>query len=129
MREVINDLETHPDYGGGGIHYGEYAVLKEAVENEAVGNLIVCCQSFNMGYDTGTMASTFQNADNGNIYVVYRGTGDGEWPDNGIGMTSAATTQQKQALSYFEEVVETMELGEDDKWPGGRGMTLRFWPP
>lgn len=115
LREVISDLAVHPDYGGGGIHHGEYTVLKEAVENEKIGNLILCCQSFNMGYDTGTSACTFQSAGKESFYVVYRGTGDGEWPDNGIGMTSAATIQQKKALSYFEEVVETMGFCEEDR--------------
>ena len=42
--------------------------------------------------------------------MAYRGTGDGEWPDNGIGMTCASSAQQDSALSYFEEVVEAMEI-------------------
>ena len=37
--------------------------------------------------------------------------------DNGIGMTSASTMQQERALSYFEEVVEALELGERDHLP------------
>mgnify|MGYP001059438427 FL=1 len=31
LKEIIDDLALHPDYGGGGIHYGEYTVLREAV--------------------------------------------------------------------------------------------------
>lgn len=115
LKEIVNDLSMHPDYGGGGIHYGEYAVLKEAVENEEVGSLKICCQSFNMGYDAGTAACTFTSDDENSVYVVYRGTGDGEWPDNGIGMTSATTVQQEKALAYFEEVVETMALSEENR--------------
>lgn len=115
LKQIVNELSSHPDYGGGGIHCGEYAVLKEAVENESVGSLKIYCQSVNMGYDTGTAACTFQSEDGGSVYVVYRGTGDGEWPDNGLGMTSKATTQQKRALSYFEEVVETLGLGEENR--------------
>lgn len=113
LKEIIDDLALHPDYGGGGIHYGEYTVLKEAVENEQIGNMTIGCQSPHMGYDSGTWSCTFQDVEQNCVYVVYRGTGDGEWPDNGIGMTSAATIQQKRALSYFEQVVETMELSED----------------
>lgn len=115
LKEIIDELADHPDYGGGGIHYGEYTVLKEAVENEQIGNLTIGCQSTNMGYDMGTWACTFQNTDQSCVYVVYRGTGDGEWPDNGIGMTSEATIQQKRALSYFEQVVETMELSGEER--------------
>ncbi|MDE7287396.1 MAG: DUF2974 domain-containing protein, partial [Lachnospiraceae bacterium] len=43
------------------------------------------------------------------------GTGDGEWPDNGIGMTSAVTIQQKRALSYFEQVVETLNIRDSQR--------------
>ncbi len=115
LREIIRDLAHHPDYGGGGIHSGEYAVLKEAALNDEVGKLVICTQSANMGYDSGTAACTFKAPDENCYYVVYRGTGDGEWPDNGIGMTSEATVQQKRALSYFEETVESLKIGEDDR--------------
>ena len=115
LREILTDLEAHPDYGGGGVHFGEYTILKEAAVNEEVGNLVIGCQSVNMGYDSGTCACTFTSPDKSSVYVVYRGTGDGEWPDNGIGMTQEATTQQKRALSYFEEVVQYMDLGENHR--------------
>lgn len=115
LREILTDLETHPDYGGGGVHFGEYTILKEAAVNEEVGDLVIGCQSVNMGYDSGTCACTFTSPDKSNVYVVYRGTGDGEWPDNGIGMTQEATAQQKRALSYFEEVVQYMDLGENHR--------------
>ena len=111
LREILTDLEAHPDYGGGGVHFGEYTILKEAAVNEEVGNLVIGCQSVNMGYDSGTCACTFTSPDKSSVYVVYRGTGDGEWPDNGIGMTQEATTQQKRALSYFEEVVHATVHG------------------
>lgn len=111
LDEIVSSLRNHPDYGGGGIHYGEYRILQEAVKNEEVGNLRIGCQSFHMGYDSGTAACIFQSPDKKSIYVVYRGTGDGEWLDNGIGMTSAVTIQQKKALSYFEEAMEALEPG------------------
>lgn len=112
LSEIVKELANQPDYGGGGIHYGEYTVLKEAVQSKEIGSLRIYCQSSNMGYDTGTCACTFRSADRKNIYVVYRGTGDGEWLDNGIGMTSAVTTQQEKALSYFEEAMEVMKPDE-----------------
>ncbi len=115
LRDIIDNLETVPDYGGGGTHFGEYTVLQEAVKNEEIGSLKICCQSANMGYDSGTAACTFQSSDGNSYYVVYRGTGDGEWPDNGIGMTDAATIQQNRALSYFEEVVEKMDIRKENQ--------------
>lgn len=115
LAEIIEGLASDPDYGGGGTHYGEYTVLREAVKNEQIGSLRICCQSADMGYDSGTAACTFQNSDKTSFYVVYRGTGDGEWPDNGIGMTDAVTVQQNRALSYFEEVVETLDIGKESQ--------------
>ncbi|MFR1474249.1 MAG: Mbeg1-like protein [Hydrogeniiclostridium mannosilyticum] len=47
--------------------------------------------------------------------MVYRGTGDGEWLDNGLGMTQASTRQQEEAARYFDYVVEHNGLnGSDD---------------
>lgn len=115
LSRILKDLENLPDYGEGGIHYGEYTVLAKAAENEEIGSLIITCQSVNMGYDPGTCACTFMTPDESRIYVVYRGTGDGEWPDNGIGMTSAATIQQTRALDYFEQVVETLDIKEGQR--------------
>lgn len=108
LSEIISDLSTLPDYGGGGIHYGEYSIISQAAENPEIGNLVIGSQSHYMGYDQGTAACTFQSRET--TYVVYRGTGDGEWMDNGLGMTQAETIQQRQALSYFEEIVERQNI-------------------
>lgn len=110
ISHILKQLETIPDYQAGGSHYGEYTILKQAAENEQIGNLVISCQSTKMGYDSGTAACTFSTPDQSTVYVVYRGTGDGEWPDNGIGMSSTATTQQNRALDYFEDVVKTMGI-------------------
>ncbi len=115
LREIVQELAAHPDYGGGGIHYGEYTVLKEAAAHEEVGSLRICCQSYHMGYDTGTAACAFRDEDQNSVYVVYRGTGDGEWPDNGIGMTRSTTIQQQRARACFDEMAETMELSRDER--------------
>ena len=47
--------------------------------------------------------------------MVYRGTADGEWFDNGLGMTSESTLQQERALAYFEEVVEREQISPGDR--------------
>ena len=80
INEILKELEEHPDYGGGGIHQGEYTVLKEAAQNPRIGEMTLYCQSSNMGYDSGTAACTFKSPGENSYYVVYRGTGDGEWP-------------------------------------------------
>lgn len=114
INEILKEIKEHPDYREGGIHHGEYTVLKEAAENPEIGEMILQCQSNHMGYDSGTAACTFKKPGENSYYVIYRGTGDGEWPDNGIGMTKPTTMQQERALSYFEEVVEALEIGKQD---------------
>ena len=91
INEILSDLSTLDDYKEGGIHYGEYSVLSQAAENPEVGELIIGNQSHLMNFDSGTNACTFSTKDGSSIYVVFRGTGDGEWPDNGMGMTQAST--------------------------------------
>lgn len=115
LQQIVENLAQHPDYGGGGIHYGEYTVLKEAVSTEEIGSLEISRQSINLGYDSGTAACTFTSPDQQTVYVVYRGTGDGEWLDNGLGMTEVSTTQQNRALNYFEEVVADMGITEKQR--------------
>ena len=114
MKEILADLSKAADFQEGGIHYGEYQVLSKAAENPQIGELIIGNQSHVMGFDSGTAACTFRE-ENGSTYVVYRGTGDGEWFDNGIGMTENATTQQKRALTYFETVMETGQITDRDR--------------
>lgn len=115
LSHILEKLGTLPDYQAGGSYYGEYTILKQAAENEQIGNLIISCQSSHMGYDMGTAACTFLTPDQNTVYVAYRGTGDGEWPDNGIGMSAVSTTQQKRALDYFEEVVETIGIDSSQR--------------
>lgn len=115
LREVLEEISKEAAYQEGGSHREEYAILCEAAKREEIGNLIIGSSAGQMGYSSGTAAYTFQSQDGAVTYVVYRGTGDGEWPDNGLGMTQTATLQQKEALSYFEEVVENLELGGEQR--------------
>lgn len=114
LKEILADLSTLPDYQEGGIHYGEYCILKEASADSRIGDLVIGNQSHLLGYDSGTNACTFAE-EGGNTYVVYRGTADGEWFDNGLGMTSESTLQQERALAYFEEVVEREQISPGDR--------------
>lgn len=115
MEEIIKELSSSPDCAPGGIHYGEYMILSEAVKNQQVGSLIIDNQSHLMGFDNGTAGCTFYTPDRNCIYVVYRGTGDGEWPDNGMGMTQSSTVQQQRALSYFETTIDRMNIIEEQR--------------
>ncbi len=115
LNEILDDLSYRPDCQEGGLHFGEYTVLLQAAENPEIGELIIDNQSYLMGWDEGTAACTFSDVGGSSIYVVYRGTGDGEWPDNGLGMTQKSTIQQERALAYFETVVERQQVTEEQR--------------
>lgn len=115
LNEILSELSRHPDCAEGGIHFGEYTVLRQAAQDPQIGNLVIDNQSCLMGCDSGTAACTFSSRDGGSIYVVYRGTGDGEWPDNGLGMTQKSTRQQERALEYFDRVVERNQISPSQR--------------
>ncbi|MDR2889444.1 MAG: DUF2974 domain-containing protein [Lachnospiraceae bacterium] len=107
LSDILLDLSHQQDYQRAGAYYEEYAILEAAVaENPGFGELTIGIQSVNMGFDSGTSACLFQEPGAGTIYVVYRGTGDGEWLDNGRGLTMETTIQQERALTYFEQAME-----------------------
>lgn len=108
LNEIIEEMPQYIDVKE--TYFKEYSILSEAVENPQIGELKICMQSRNMGYNEGTNAVTFINPKNNNTYIVFRGTADGEWLDNGKGMTQNGTIQQKQALAYFDNVVNRLKL-------------------
>lgn len=52
----------------------------------------------------GISAAVFTGGND--AYVIYRGTGDGKWIDNGEGMTVEKTESQSQAIRFFDEMAE-----------------------
>ncbi len=115
LSKIIEALSDAPECMAGGVYYEEYQILADAVKRPEVGQLLIGNQSHLMGYDSGTAACTFQTQDGKCMYVVYRGTGDGEWVDNANGMTEAETIQQKRALSYFDTVVKAEAITETER--------------
>ena len=113
MAEAVAEMPLKTDVEGR--YHNEYAILKQAVEEPQIGTLKIKCQSFEMGYNEGTNATTFVNEAKNKTYISFRGTYDGEWLDNGLGLVDAETTQQKEAVAYFDEVVETLGLTEGDE--------------
>lgn len=114
--EIIYDLSWLEDYQPGGIHYGEFEIIKEAVaDNPGLGELEISSQSGDLGFDSGTGACLFKEPTTETVYVVYRGTGDGEWLDNGLGLTLEATTQQERAVDYFERAMDRGQFTEDNR--------------
>ena len=114
LREILEEVRKLPEYQEGGRYYGEYCVVSEAARDDRIGKMTIGSQSHLMGFDDGTCACTFSSSEK-EVYVVYRGTGDGEWPDNGLGMTREKTLQQERALTYFETVVQKEDYQEKDR--------------
>ncbi len=104
LSEIVSEMPEHIDVED--TYRNEYEILKEAVTDPKVGDLVIMDQSRDMGYNEGTNACTFMNEDRSKVFVVFRGTADGEWLDNGKGLTQSSTTQQREALRYFDEVME-----------------------
>ena len=46
-----------------------------------------------------------------NIYIVYRGTGDGKWLDNGEGMFEESSPIQQEALKFYDKVIKNTVAG------------------
>lgn len=110
VSEAVTQMAGMTQYQEGGAYYGEFQILSQASQNAQIGKLKIRYDSYAMGFDTGTNACTFVDEENERVFVAYRGTGDGEWLDNGLGLTQEFTTQQQRAVDYFDRVVWEEEL-------------------
>ena len=63
LNEILSELSRHPDCAEGGIHFGEYTVLRQAAQDPQIGNLVIDNQSCLMGCDSGTAACTFSRSE------------------------------------------------------------------
>lgn len=85
-----------------------YEILSDALERyPELADTRIMGQSWNQGgrYNSETAACVFETP-SGDIYVSYRGTGDGGWIDNGQGVTAESTQQQEEAARYFDDMAE-----------------------
>lgn len=110
----------------------QYRIIKNAVKNnERLANMTIGNQSWNMGDEfndrKGLNACTFED-ENGNIIVVYRGTGSGEWGDNAEGVIglNIETIQQVQGMKYFDYIVFTRLLPDRRRGFLRAGGTRKF---
>lgn len=93
-----------------------YEAVRTAVaQNEQLAGMKLVSQSY-LHTDipeTHITACTFVSADGKDYYVAYRGTGDGQWPDDAQGLYQKDTEMQKAAAQYFDEVVDGLKLSKD----------------
>lgn len=63
-------------------------------------------------FDTRELvAYAVQNNDTKEIYIVYRGTGNGKWIDNAIGLFAEKTPIQENAKKFYDRVIEKHVIG------------------
>lgn len=88
-------------------------VLERIKNDKKLSSLIIRKQSQFMGYDTkGLNAICFLDEETKKATFVFRGTGSGEWLDNGLAFAENDSPQQLEALQYFERSVKELKLQE-----------------
>ncbi len=96
---------------------GALHILKQYLdrpENSDISGLIVEGFSNHMGSEyTGAYAATFRTANMSEVYVVFRGTGEGRWYDNGDALARECSQYQKTAEKYFNHMIEALNPGAD----------------
>jgi len=95
---VINatyEDNSHPDVGS--LVYHSHSANGRGVKDGAIG---------------GAFYSTDSSGNPKDIYVAYRGTGDGRWYDNGDAFAKKYSPYQQDAAEYFDFVME--DLGVTD---------------
>lgn len=109
--EILDTLAEMPEYGlSDGKYYLDYDFLRRAAALSPAGHMIIGNQAASLGFNSGTNACTFTDPQTQDVYVVFRGTSDGEWPDNGLGLCVEETPQQGEALRYFDLLAQTGRL-------------------
>jgi hypothetical protein len=90
------------------------ALLKDSSFTSYYNSVRVSNSSWGMsGYNSGTVGAVFTDG-SGQITVAFRGTADGEWPDNSaaygkVNPPSSTSPQQEEALRWFEDVASNYE--------------------
>lgn len=82
-----------------------------------VGSLVYLNHSVNTkGKKDGAVGAAFYSTDSsGNakdVYVAFRGTGDGRWYDNGDAFSKKYSPYQQDAAEYFDSVMEELPLSD-----------------
>jgi len=135
INEIISNLENNlknESSNWSNSDKKQFEIIKNAVANNTeLGKCQINNRSCELGYETnGLNACTFTDVD-GNISIVFRGTGKGEWLDNAEGLdgktnennyytydssgsiieentvtqSDYGTRQQVQALNYMNQII------------------------
>lgn len=98
ITQIEQDSKYWERYGNDESKRTQLGIIKEALAyNPELGKLEMGLQR----YENGVNAAVFR--DGSRAYVVYRGTGDGLWIDNGRGMTQDVTGAQQGSADFLDE--------------------------
>lgn len=104
LSQIMNEIRNNDAYWNNHqeVSYRrQFQIIQEALaHNPEMGRLEIGLQR----YENGVNAAVFQ--DGNRAYVVYRGTGDGLWIDNGRGMAEAITQAQQGSADFLDEAAE-----------------------
>lgn len=116
LSEVMVDIEEKFNNSPGDIEM--INIIQTAITNNPdLGKMEIVSQSSIDGNIDMTIlnAVTFRDPSTGDMIVSYRGTGDGKWVDNGIGLATEQSQMQGAAIEYFDHVVEKFDLADGGK--------------
>lgn len=86
-------------------------ILKDAIDHvDVLGDLRLAMSDHGGAIEADAF---FSDSKNQEAYVVYRGTGDGKWLDNGRGMTEELTKSQQAASTFCDRFVQNCGIDED----------------
>lgn len=100
---TLNDLASQSEPYGERDHTSgaEWAAIIQAIKKDDTLCRLTCAD-MDSYTDKGSKVVCFTSGED--VYVVFKGTGDGEWPDNFAGMDTAGTPQQRAATNYVNYI-------------------------
>ena len=106
LEEILSEMEKNL-HNKNDEYKSYFYKIKEAVDSsETLKQTKLVSQSMEDGFsDDLIIACAFESPD-GNLYVSYRGTGDGKWPDNADALSSKNSIMQETANQYFDKLIE-----------------------
>lgn len=118
VEQIVNDiLETKKLTSENRTALNNVKTYLDSHKGCEVGQMKLHSSSDIMGEDyRGAAGATFYSEDsNGKIqdvYVAFRGTGDGRWVDNGIAFGTEYSEYQQDAAQYFDHAMEDLKVDE-----------------
>lgn len=109
IKSIINKIDTgklrNDKYWStykfdGEISGAEWADMIDSMKKSRICELTL----MDVNIDSKNALTTYFRDREGNAYVVFRGTGAGEWPDNFDGAYMSDTIQQQRALDYINSI-------------------------